>query len=167
MMVLAGPYTFDSDLLFSPLQELLKKCSEEKPDVLILMGPFISVHHPFINSANIQQLPERIFYEQVVTRLESLLNMCTETHVFLVPHANDIIQHYNVFPQPAFKNNLNIKHERIHLASNPCGLLINGHTIGIANVDTLFRLGKEEITKNPVQTDKFSRLTEHLLQQHT
>ncbi|GAA5811310.1 hypothetical protein MFLAVUS_004743 [Mucor flavus] len=167
MIVSAGPYTFDSDLLFSPLQELLTKCSEEKPDVLILMGPFISVHHPFISSANIQQLPEHIFYEQVVTRLESLLNMCRDTHVFLVPHANDIIQHYNLFPQPAFNATLNIKHERIHLASNPCGLLINGHTIGIANVDSLFRLGKAEITKNPVQTDKFSRLTEHLLQQHT
>lgn len=167
MIVSAGPYTLDNDLLFSPLQELLNQCKKERPDTLILMGPFLSVDHPAISSGRLHALPEQIFYEQVITALESVLSSCSETHIFLIPHANDIIQNYNLFPQPALPANLNIKHERIHLASNPCSLLINGHTIGIANIDLLLRLGREEIIKNPIETDRFSRLTQHLLQQHT
>lgn len=167
MIVASGPYTLNDDLAFKPLEELLDMCSKQKPDVILLMGPFLSIHHPKIASAQLTSLPEIIIQEQVINRLELLLETtCQETNVFLMPHANDIIHTYNLFPQPRFEN-LNIKHHRIHLASNPSSISMNGHTIAVANVDILFRLGMEEISKNPEQTDRFSRLVDHVLQQHT
>lgn len=167
MIVAAGPFTLDDDLSFRPLEELLLKCSEQKPDVILLMGPFVSMHHPKISSASIDTLPEQIFKDQVVTRLEQLLDeVCVKTHVLMMPHANDMIQYFPLFPQPPMTH-LNIKHSRIHLLSNPSSILLNGHSISVANIDTLFRVGKEEICKNPIQADRFSRLTQHILQQHT
>lgn len=167
MIVAAGPFTLDDDLSFRPLEELLLKCSEQKPDVILLMGPFLSMHHPKISSASIDTLPEQIFKDQVITRLEQLLEeTCLKTHVLMMPHANDMIQYFPLFPQPPMTH-LNIKHNRIHLLSNPTSILLNGHSISVANIDTLFRVGKEEICKNPTQADRFSRLTQHILQQHT
>jgi len=40
MMVAAGPFTLDDDLLFQPLSALLEVVVEERPDVLILVGRF-------------------------------------------------------------------------------------------------------------------------------
>lgn len=166
MIVACGPFTLSSDLSFKPLEELLDMCQQQQPDIILLSGPFLSVHHPFIASGQLNLLPESIIAEQVIARLVTLLETCTETNVFLMPHANDITHTYNLFPQPRFEN-MNISHERIHLVSNPSSLVINGHTVTMANVDTIFRLGREEISKNPEQGDRFSRLVEHILQQHT
>lgn len=164
MVVSAGPFTLDDDLSFRPLEELLKQCQEQKPDVILLTGPFISIHHPKIAKGNIDTLPEQIFRDQVIARIEQLLDTC-KTHVFLMPHPNDIIQTWPLFPQPPLVQ-LNIKHDRIHLLSNPSSILLNGHSVSVANIDTLFKLGREEISKNPALTDRFSRLAQHILQQH-
>lgn len=168
MIVASGPYTLDDDLSYRPLEELLNMCSQQKPDVILLMGPFLSIHHPKVARAELDSFPEQIVRDQVINNLERLLDSaCLSTHVFIAPHANDITHHYsNLFPQPKF-NAFSIRHDRIHLTSNPASIQMNGHTIKLANLDILFRLGKEEISKNPQQTDRFTRLTEHLLQQHT
>lgn len=167
MIVAAGPFTLDDDLSYRPFEELLLKCSQQKPDVILLMGPFLSMHHPKITSASIDTLPEHIFKDQVINRLEQLLDeACIKTNVLIMPHANDIIQYFPLFPQPPMTH-LNIKHNRIHLLSNPTSILLNGHSISVANIDTLFKLGKEEICKNPAEADRFTRLTRHILQQHT
>jgi DNA polymerase alpha subunit B len=169
MIVATGPYTLDDDLSFRPFKELLDMCQEQKPDVILLLGPFLSIHHPKVASANMDSLPEHILREQVVANIETLLDTsCTQTHVFLAPHVNDLTHHYsNLFPQPKFGTAMSSKHNRIHLSSNPASIEMNGHTIKMANMDILFRLGKEEISKSPKQADKFTRLVEHVLQQHT
>lgn len=38
MMVAAGPYTLDDDLLYQPLAALIDVAIEERPDVLILVS---------------------------------------------------------------------------------------------------------------------------------
>lgn len=165
MIVACGPFTLSSDFSYQPLEELLEMCQTQRPDILLLGGPFLSVHHPTIASGLIERDPE-VIMKQVIERLNRFLDTCTETSVFLMPHPNDITHMYNLFPQPSFRE-IESRHQRLHLIGNPSSLVINGHTITMANIDTVFRLGREEISQNPEQTDRFTRFMEHILQQHT
>ena len=45
VMVACGPFTNRNNLLYEPLTELFDKVAQEKPHVLILMGPFVDVMH--------------------------------------------------------------------------------------------------------------------------
>lgn len=166
MIVACGPFTLNNDLAFKPLEDLLEMCQTQQPDTILLCGPFLSAQHPEIASGLIEVDPEVIMTEQVIERLETFLDTCTDTTVFLMPHPHDITHMYNLFPQPPFED-IELRHSRLHLIGNPSSLMVNGHSITMANVDTIFQLGKEEISQNPEQTDRFTRLVEHVLQQHT
>lgn len=37
VIVSAGPYTFDDDLAYQPLERLIETCIEQKPDVVVLV----------------------------------------------------------------------------------------------------------------------------------
>lgn len=145
MVTASGPFTLDDDLSFQPLEDLLNHYKERKPDVVVLMGPFVSSRHPMVIGGKLQSLPETIFDEQVVKRVIGFLEHCKNTQVLLVPHTDDLITRYPVFPQPPL--DMITKHERIHPLSNPATISINGHSISLSNMDILFQLAKEEITK--------------------
>ena len=41
LIVAAGPFTSQTDLIYQPLKDLLEIVKRDKPHVLILMGPFL------------------------------------------------------------------------------------------------------------------------------
>ncbi|KAG1171089.1 hypothetical protein G6F70_007228 [Rhizopus microsporus] len=165
MITAVGPFTLDGDLSFKPLEALVQKCIEDRPDIVLLMGPFIPATHPMIARGKISTSPEDLFRQQIEVRLKNLLDTCTNTQILLMPHANDMTHTYPLFPQPPFKN---LQHDpRIKLLSNPSNISINGHVFSIANIDILFRLAKQEVYKSSAPVDRFSRLLLHLFQQHT
>lgn len=45
-----GPYTSNDNLEFEPFHDLLHVVQVEKPDVVILAGPFVSMDHPHVRS---------------------------------------------------------------------------------------------------------------------
>lgn len=145
MIVARGPYTLDDDLSYQPLEDLLNKCSEEQPNVILLMGPFVTLNHPKIATGKVNSLPEEIFHNQIFRKLERFLEKSQHSHVLLMPHADDIIQLFPLYPQPPLKKSA--KHARLHQLSNPSQISINGHNISASNIDILFSLAKEEISK--------------------
>ncbi|KAI8982344.1 DNA polymerase alpha/epsilon subunit B-domain-containing protein [Mycotypha africana] len=171
MIVASGPFTLNDDLSFQPLEALLSMCLKSKPEFILLMGPFLSVQHGKLATGQVESPLIQLFQEQVVERLYKLLKECPRTQVFIVPHAYDMIQPYPIFPQPAFtdlqQQNI-INHERIHLLSNPSTIQLNGaqHTISIGNLDILFKIAREEISKNNA-TDRSSVFFKHILQQRS
>ena len=44
----AGPFTTSDNLDYAPLEDLLIKIIKQKPDVLILTGPFVDITHPIL-----------------------------------------------------------------------------------------------------------------------
>lgn len=46
IVVASGPFTSKADLNYEPLNKLLAYCNQHKPDVLILLGPFLDADHP-------------------------------------------------------------------------------------------------------------------------
>ena len=45
MSVAAGPFTTSDSLLYEPLADLMQKVQNDKPDLLILLGPFVDTKH--------------------------------------------------------------------------------------------------------------------------
>lgn len=63
--VAVGPFTTSEDLDFAPLAELLGSCRASRPDVLLLIGPFVDVEHSLIASGSLDVTFEELFETQV------------------------------------------------------------------------------------------------------
>jgi DNA polymerase alpha subunit B len=53
IMTACGPFTTSDNLNYLPLQDLLGKVLISKPDVLILVGPFVDVSQPLLSSGDV------------------------------------------------------------------------------------------------------------------
>lgn len=65
IVVAAGPYTQTHDLEYQPLDDLLEQCAQNKPDLLLLLGPFVDADHELVKGGAATSTFERIFQEQV------------------------------------------------------------------------------------------------------
>lgn len=119
MMVASGPFTTSDSLDYAPLVDLLQRVLTERPDVLILTGPFVDIAHPKISSGDITLKEfddngdvvgehsasyEMVFIEMIIRDgLQSLFNTdeFLPTNIILVPSLNDA-HHEFVYPQPPF-----------------------------------------------------------------
>jgi len=118
----AGPFTTPDSLDYEPLTDLLLKVLREKPDVLILTGPFVDVSQPLLASGDVQLIDrdddnhatgmhgasyEMVFVERIIRDgLGSMFNSEEEfgelpTNIILIPSLLDA-HHEFVYPQPPF-----------------------------------------------------------------
>lgn len=156
-----GPYaTNDTETLsYTPLENLLEVIQNEKPDVLIMLGPFVDVKHPLIQTGKIDFTYEELFI--FVCNMVTSAAKGLKTEVIFVPSQRDIC-HDCVYPQPAFKDEPT---KRIKMMPDPCTLMINDVSVGLTSTDILFHLGAEEVSSFTVRTDRLGRLADHLLKQ--
>lgn len=120
MFCAAGPFTPADDLSYQPLKDLLSQVLSEKPDVLVLLGPFIDMTQPLLASGETwivddetseKQLAsfELIFMQKIVRDCLHAyfngeeINNILPTQIILVPSLSDG-HHDFVYPQPPFGN---------------------------------------------------------------
>lgn len=145
IMVCKGPFTSSENLSFAPLSEMVKKVQEEKPDVLLLMGPFLSHNHTEIQSGKLKLTYQQFFLDLLHNVLENTEELATK--ILVVPSPDDA-QSENVFPQGAMSlaSEKQLQdHPRLFMLSNPCTFRVNDVTIGLTNHDVLLNLGKVEL----------------------
>ncbi len=65
VLVAAGPFSLSGDLQYQPLQSLLELCNDKRPDILLLLGPFVDAEHGKIQNGLIDQAFQDIFEEKV------------------------------------------------------------------------------------------------------
>ena len=65
MSVAAGPFTTSDSLLYEPLADLMQKVQNDKPDLLILLGPFVDTKHDQIINGDLKEPFEDLFDRQV------------------------------------------------------------------------------------------------------
>lgn len=96
-------YTTKDSLQYVPLAELLAAAAEDKPDLLILCGPFVDINQPDIKDSLLVELThQEVFYERVVPQVNKFcLTGSPGTRVIMVPSERDV-HHDFVFPQPPF-----------------------------------------------------------------
>lgn len=71
IIVAAGPFSVSDKLDYEPLQDLLKHVTELKPNILILMGPFIDNTHS--NILDIAETFEKHFTKLIKDVMDCLI----------------------------------------------------------------------------------------------
>ncbi len=189
IMIGSGPYTSETDLEFGPLETLCEQVALDPPDLLILLGPFLSRTHPILQSGRIDEFPDAIFKRHVGDRLAHLLEetRATQLRIALVPSTKDIISSHVAFPQPQFEKDavdapIGVfdrrhgipEHKRVTCLPNPCAVWANECFIGLSTADVLRDIRAEEHVlrveaKDEADTsstaDAISRACGHVLQQ--
>ena len=109
----AGPFTTTQDFDFAPMSDLLHVVKRLRPDVVVLVGPFVPAEHPMAREGNVclesedgEKLTvtfENIFSEKFAKLLEDtyLDEPGLHTQFVLVPSLEDAF-HDNVYPQAPF-----------------------------------------------------------------
>ncbi|XP_019642373.1 PREDICTED: DNA polymerase alpha subunit B-like [Branchiostoma belcheri] len=161
VLVAAGPFTPSDSLAYEPLEDLLKYLKRDKPDVCVLMGPFVDSKHESIEKCTVE-----VSYGDMFEKIAQNMIKATEelqTHLVFVPSQRDVHHDY-VYPQPPFTVD-GVNSPRVHFVSDPCTLTINGVVVGLTSTDILFHLGGEETSRG--HTDRIGRLIKHILTQQS
>uniref|UniRef100_W5KVU8 DNA polymerase alpha subunit B n=1 Tax=Astyanax mexicanus TaxID=7994 RepID=W5KVU8_ASTMX len=158
VMVACGPYTPSDSLAYDPLIDLINIINKDRPDVCILLGPFVDSKHEAGDETF-----ETIFHKCVDSVVDGTRG--TGCKLVLIPSQRDVHHHY-IYPQPPFTLPDLKKDDRVTLAPEPCTLLIGGVTLGLTSTDILFHMGAEEIS-SATGSDRFSRIMKHMLTQRS
>ncbi|EAU86107.1 alpha DNA polymerase [Coprinopsis cinerea okayama7 len=179
--IACGPYTSDTDLLYKPWRVFLDDITPKKPNVLILLGPFIDAAHPRIKNGESETSPQSIFQARFINSIRKFLNASPSSIVIFIPSIRDMISDHCSFPQPEFERTFDgiAGDSRIIFQPNPCRFKINDISFGATSVDVLFHLRKEEYLKvgsqlqpipareGDLASDPMSNLCRHLLDQRS
>ena len=169
MMVAFGPFsttqgTFGQNY-FSPFDQLLKKVEENKPQILILGGPFVDSRQPEL-SENEQMTYEEIFEKYFVSPLQTHSKK-NKYKVIILPSFHDNTN-FPFLPQPPFDRN-NSKSNLVYLP-NPSVFSVNEQfTVGFINADIIPELNLSffESKSLPENTDRISRMSSCFFEQQS
>ncbi|XP_046343020.2 DNA polymerase alpha subunit B-like [Haliotis rufescens] len=165
VMIASGPFTTSDTLTYEPLDDLMKYLQRDRPDICILLGPFVDVKNEEIEKGSVTCTFEEIFQRnigQVAAITERM-----KCKLIVVPSGRDV-HHSAVYPQPPLQMNVkNFEAKNVMFVSDPCTLQINNTVFGITSTDVLFHLGQEEISFPPGSADRLGRLAQHMLCQHS
>ncbi|KAF9013340.1 DNA polymerase alpha/epsilon subunit B-domain-containing protein [Cyathus striatus] len=172
--VACGPYTPDANLSYKPWRYFLQNIKTSKPEVVILLGPFIDSTHPKIKTGDVDSAPAQLFKAHILAPLCSFLDSSPNSIAVIVPSIRDLMSHHAVFPQSEFDGSIFNNDPRIRLLPNPGRFSINDISFAATSVDVLFHLRKEEFIKRGIEvepsndetgSDVMAGLSRHLLQQ--
>ncbi|XP_071974417.1 DNA polymerase alpha subunit B [Engystomops pustulosus] len=162
-----GPFTTSDTITYDALKDLVDVINRDRPDVCILLGPFLDSKHEQVENLQLTVTFEEVF--------KSCLKMIIEgtrpsgSHLVFVPSVRDV-HHDPVYPQPPFSCYETAKEDkhRVHFVADPCTLSINGVAVGFTSTDLLFHMGAEEISSGIAGApDRFSRILKHILTQRS
>ena len=154
----AGPFTTTTNLEFEPLADFLAIIARLKPDVVILMGPFVDIKHPLFRDGVVQMdlddgtkaslTFEGLFSEKLARMLEDtfLDNPDLPTQFILVPSLDDAF-HENVFPQPPFSDRCSPTDKKDSIMNIPGGEGIVNGSLGLQFVEEAGRSSNLKNTK--------------------
>lgn len=166
VLIACGPYTPSDGLTFDPLLDLINVIVRDRPDVCLLLGPFVDSKHEQIEKGKVTETFEAIFSRCIESIVDGTKSV--GCHLVFVPSQRDVHHHF-IYPQPPFTPPTNISKDqlqRVTFVPDPCTLLIDGVTFGVTSTDILFHMGAEEISYG-TGSDRFSRILKHMLTQRS
>lgn len=153
-----GPYTPSDSLQCEPLKDLLEVIKRDKPDLCLLMGPFIDPAHPMIANGEVADTFDDMF-ENIVKKITHSLED-VQTHIIFIPSYKDA-HHHNVYPTLPYTMDSNIKTE---FFPDPAIFEVAGITFGVTCTDILKHLANSEIAKSTI-ADRMGGLSKLILSQ--
>ncbi|NXT12578.1 DPOA2 polymerase, partial [Prunella fulvescens] len=99
VLVACGPFTPSDSVAFEPLSDLLEVVARDRPDVCILLGPFLDAKHEQVESCQLLSPFSDVFRLCLRTIIEGTKSAGSQ--LVLVPSLRDV-SHDFVYPQPPF-----------------------------------------------------------------
>jgi DNA polymerase alpha subunit B len=182
-LVASGPYTPETDLTFPALHSLLSTATTQRPDVIILTGPFLDLEHPLLASGDLEHhLPPDtklnpdtatmtdVFRALIANPLHRLAQSHPTITIILVPSVRDIISKHVSFPQDRLPRAALGLPKQCQIVTNPITLSINEVVFGISSHDILSELRRENVyapgkSGAGFNDDLLARLSGHLIDQ--
>ncbi|XP_032089728.1 DNA polymerase alpha subunit B [Thamnophis elegans] len=165
VLVACGPYTTSDSIAYEPMVDLIETINKDKPDVCILLGPFVDSKHKQVEEGQLIMLYDEVFKRCLKTIIEGTRSAGSQ--LVVVPSLRDV-HHVCIYPQPPFVYDLAKEdQQRVLFVSDPCTLEIDGVIFGLTSVDLLFHMGAEEISRSSNLQDRFSRILKHILTQRS
>uniref|UniRef100_A0A8R1HTX5 DNA polymerase alpha subunit B n=2 Tax=Caenorhabditis japonica TaxID=281687 RepID=A0A8R1HTX5_CAEJA len=168
----SGPYTAVDNCGYEHLCELLDKVVLEKPDILILAGPFIDRRNTYLNKPSFTMTYDDLLEDLLMKIKQKLVN--TKTEVIIQPSSSRDLCVPPVFPSAPFQVNrkkLNSIKKDILFVPDPCVLRIEqkGIEIAVTSSEPIQGLSNLEFHRsaNQENNDRFARLNSHLLTQQS
>ncbi|KAM9302327.1 DNA polymerase alpha subunit B [Gastrophryne carolinensis] len=168
-MILAacGPFTTSDTIAYEALKDLVDVINRDRPDVCILLGPFLDAKHEQVENLQLTGTFEELFKSCMKMIIEG--TRLSGSHLIIVPSVRDV-NHDPIYPQPPFTccDVAKEDKQRVHFVADPCTISINGVAIGFTSTDLLFHMGAEEISSASAGApDRFSRILKHILSQRS
>ncbi|KAF1762251.1 hypothetical protein GCK72_010513 [Caenorhabditis remanei] len=167
-----GPYTAMDNCGYEQLCELLDKVVAEKPDILVLAGPFVDQKNAFLNKSTFNITYDDLMEDLLCKIKEKLIN--TRTEVIIQPSASRDLCTPSVFPSPPFQfknRKLDSIRKEIHFVSDPCIFRIGqkGIEVAVTSSEPIQGLSNSEFHRsaNQENIDRIARLCSHMLTQQT
>ncbi|KAL7527113.1 hypothetical protein ACHAXR_001811 [Thalassiosira sp. AJA248-18] len=162
IVTMCGPYTTKDNLDYDPLVDAIVKVAEDKPDVVILCGPFVDARHPQIGGGrptitDADGNERLVSYETLfATKISSLLEEMYDptlgdpkckTQFVLVPSMEDAFVD-SVYPQVPFE-------DKVTGIKVPKGLEGEFGDLGLKYIESA---GREDIKKSSGSSDHHQRV---------
>ena len=163
MITACGPFTMDlaGTLNVFPFLKLLDFVAEHRPNVLLLLGPFINGESKAVGKGTLDRLPEEILHAEFMTRLNRLLADLPNLQIIIVPSTKDIMAD-SIYPQPSYSI---AEQPRVILAPNPALISIDGSIVYTSSSELFLPLGMAEYFKSSKDWDRHHRLCSYIHQQ--
>lgn len=169
----AGPYTTITNLKYEPLDDLLRVVERNRPDLVILTGPFIDARHSLLSDGLAVPF-DQVFESRVLARVaECAKRFRDDGHLckfVIIPSLEDVNQPF-VCPQPPAKKPSEFVSEAaedIIMTTNPSLIEVlskdGGYctTIGATSLPTVADLSSDSICWS---MDKFQAISSHIVKQ--
>lgn len=167
-----GPFNSNNNLDFTKFQKLIDHLnSVVKPDLIIILGPFISDktilnlinNENFFNSdtnnfSDLKNLDD--LFKSFITPVLNTLN-CNK--IILIPNISDISNPHSNYPQPSFNRKSLGLSKKFKCFPNPSIFSINEISIGVSNIDILKNL--KDITSPDIKSSRIDRILDYILNQ--
>ncbi|XP_005112449.1 DNA polymerase alpha subunit B [Aplysia californica] len=178
VMVAAGPYAPSNSLDYSPLSDLIKYVNRDRPDLVVLMGPFVDLKNTLISTGDVEESFDELFTKQMVEIGRATQDLGCK--VVVVSSSRDVHHCSNVYPQPPYSISSHLADgsqrptseldvlQHLIFVSDPATLRVNGVVLGLTSTDSLMHLSKSELSVGaPGGSDRMSRLAQHILRQRS
>ncbi|EME26474.1 DNA polymerase alpha subunit B [Galdieria sulphuraria] len=168
ILVASGPYTISTNLRYDPLKRLLNKVETKKPDLVILVGPFLDENHRVVENG-----PTEVSYEDIMAkRVGTLLERCfsrISTKCIMIPHVQDVFHHFT-YPQKAYDSSVFFplkKPDNIFFLNNPAAFRFGHVYISTTSIPVLDDLSSLSYIKTANQKGRITALCETLIDEES
>uniref|UniRef100_A0A0R3RYD7 DNA polymerase alpha subunit B n=1 Tax=Elaeophora elaphi TaxID=1147741 RepID=A0A0R3RYD7_9BILA len=165
-----GPFSSSKTLSYEQLCDFIKLVRKERPNVLILIGPFIDRTSAAVRSPQCCYTYDNLM-DMLLAKIDDALSG-TDIQVLIVPNGRKDAALRPSFPTPPFRS---LKQRKQQLSKNivflpdPATFRIAGIEFVVTASEIIQHLGREEIGRlnNSEEQDRMSRLVRDLFRQRS